>query len=147
MANHDGTGHVEGYSADLETRLFSGEIDSRLSTDAAWDGQTDSLYYAGSGGLSVHRVSVAPGGLSDDTVVATVPSTSTITAQGETQEAANKITGVAFSGDAGTLGVLYKTGRRYSGFISVDRAGELKNWTLPRASDVPGKELNNDYTV
>ncbi|MCL0120940.1 HtaA domain-containing protein [Corynebacterium pygosceleis] len=147
VANYDGKGYVQGYSADLKTRLFSQEIDSRASSDAAWDKRTDTLYYSGSDELSVHKVTVTESGLSGDTVAVTVPGTSTITVQGQTQEATNKVTGVAFGEETGTLGVLYKTGRQHGGFISVDRAGTVKNWALPRASDVLGKELNDDYSV
>ncbi|MCK7678169.1 hypothetical protein M0E84_09030 [Corynebacterium sp. CCM 9186] len=147
VANHDDTGHVEEYSADLKTRLFSEEIPSRVSSDAAWGGQTDSLYYAGSDDHSVHKVAVTGSGLSGDMVVATVPDTSTITVDGEFRDVGNIITGAAFGEDSGVLGVLYTAGRQHGEFISVDRTGDLKNRELPRASDVIGKELDDDYTA
>ncbi|MCK7637952.1 hypothetical protein [Corynebacterium pygosceleis] len=117
------------------------------SSDAAWDKRTDTLHYPGSDELSVHEVTVAESGLAGDTVAVTVSGTSTVTVQGQTQEATNKVTGVAFGKEKGTLGVLYTTGRHHGGFISVDRVETVKKWALPRASDVLGKELNDDYSV
>ncbi|MBI9000166.1 HtaA domain-containing protein [Corynebacterium sp. CCM 9185] len=115
VANYDGTGpsrviqKASRRSSSVKRLTVSSVLMPRGTN------QTDTLYYAGSDKLSAYKVSVPTSGLSHDTVAATVPEISTITVNGEKQDARNKITGVAFGEETGTLGVLYKTGRQHGG--------------------------------